>query len=167
MFIEMEADSYSITRGGKPEIYIFEKVSDQNYTKEEIRIHDNTDLPFILDEAALGTWAVKDFVSHPDCFSPDQQSFSKEALFFESVSFQSDGKAFAGYKGRPVVALEWTSHYLLDSQNALAEAYTIRKIDGVEYLFIEWKSGDYYFAKKQPKYYVFTRKGKPDSSQHG
>lgn len=158
LFIEMKDDFYSISRGGKPEVYVFEKVSGQVYTKEEIRIHDDTDMPFVSDAAVLGTWTAKDFVEHPDCFLTDKQNFPQDGLFFESIRFEDNGSASVWYKGKPAVSLHWTNGYLLDQKNEIAEAYTIRRIDKADYLFIEWKSGDYLFGGKIPQWYVFGRK---------
>ena len=136
---------------------MFEKVSDQEYTQDEIRIHDRTDMPFVPDPAALGKWIVQDLVDHPDCFSPGVQNFPKDGLFFRSISLEDNGNALVQYKGKPVSPLKWTNGFLLDQKNSIAEAYVVRRIDGVEYLLIEWKSGDYLFGGRRPDWYVFTR----------
>lgn len=38
-----------------------------------------------------------------------------------------------------------------------ASAYEIKTIDGKEYLFKEWKCGDYSFGGGRVYFYVFTR----------
>jgi bla regulator protein BlaR1 len=38
-----------------------------------------------------------------------------------------------------------------------ASHYTIKKIKGSEYLFMEWKSGDYTIRGMKPAYYVMRR----------
>lgn len=53
--------------------------------------------------------------------------------------------------------LEWTKGILLDKRAEIAEAYSICDINGKEYMFIEWKNGDYQFAGRTPDYYVFER----------
>lgn len=35
--------------------------------------------------------------------------------------------------------------------------YQIETINEVEYLFMEWKSGDYTYGGKVPSYYVFKK----------
>ncbi|HIU30071.1 MAG TPA: MerR family transcriptional regulator [Candidatus Egerieisoma faecipullorum] len=157
MFVEMKDDFYSISRGGKPEIYVFEKILDKEYSKEEIRIYDNTDIPFTPDAFVIGTWIVTDFVDSPDCFAKNKQNFPQEALFFESVTFHDNGKAIVQCKERSAFTVKWTNGYLLDQKNAIAESYVTRKIDGTEYLFVEWKSGDYLFGGRNPQWYVFMR----------
>lgn len=61
------------------------------------------------------------------------------------------------YQGKKPITLEWTKGILLDKHVELAEFYEFKTIDGHDYLFIEWKSGDYVFGGHTPKYYVFKR----------
>ena len=51
----------------------------------------------------------------------------------------------------------WTKGFVLRKWNHTACAYQLCQIDGVEYLFVEWKSGDYTYGGLEPQYYVFTR----------
>lgn len=51
----------------------------------------------------------------------------------------------------------WTKGYVLRKWNRTACAYEIREIDGVEYLIMEWKSGDYRWGGFETDYYVFVR----------
>lgn len=53
--------------------------------------------------------------------------------------------------------VNWTKGTLLEKNNKLAPAYEMKIINGKEYLFIEWKSGDYQFGGRKPYYYVFIR----------
>jgi hypothetical protein len=46
---------------------------------------------------------------------------------------------------------------LLDARNETAEAYSVKNINGKDYLFVEWKSGDYTFGGRKPYWYVFVR----------
>ena len=51
----------------------------------------------------------------------------------------------------------WTKGLILNRNSKTACAYEIRQIDGQEYLFREWKPGDYAFCGRVC-WYVFTRK---------
>jgi hypothetical protein len=46
---------------------------------------------------------------------------------------------------------------LLNSQSKTASRYTFKDIDGVKYMFLEWKSGDYTLRDMKPEYYVLMR----------
>ncbi|MPM90777.1 hypothetical protein SDC9_137899 [bioreactor metagenome] len=157
MFIEMNDDYYRISHGGKPEIYVFEKISDKEYSRNNIRICDNTDMPFVFDAEVLGKWVVKDLIDSPDGFDPNTQKFPADGLFAKSVCFEKDGEAFSQYGEKPLYKQKWTKGFLLDEHNSISEAYHIREIDGVKYLFLEWKSGDYQFGGHKPYWHVFTR----------
>ena len=45
----------------------------------------------------------------------------------------------------------------LRKYNASACEYEIRTVDGMDYLLIEWKSGDYRWGGFDTNYYIFVR----------
>ncbi len=155
MFIEMK-NYHNESRGGEPLIYVYRKIDSREYKKEEIRIRDNVNYPFINDDAVLGKWKVYDFGCDMDDYDPANRYWKGE-LFFKSVEFAADGKAAAVYGDRAPVSLEWTKGILLNKYAEKAEAYNICNIEGKDYMFIEWKSGDYVFGGRAPRYYVFVR----------
>jgi len=158
LFLEMK-DYENEARGGVPTIWIYKKVSDKEFSRNDIRIRDNVDFAFESDVRIIGRWIVNDFVLEADNFNPSVQNFTKEQLFFISAEFKVDGSCIETLE--PTVnrtyAVEWTKVTLLDKKHELASAYEIRIYDGTEYLFIEWKSGDYEFGGRKPYYYVFIR----------
>lgn len=155
MFIEMKDYQYALC-GGESVIYVFRKVDGREYTKEDIRIRDNVNYPFINDEAVLGKWKVCDFGCNMDDFDPENRYWKNE-LFFKSVEFSADGKASAVYGDRAPFVLEWTKGILLNKYAEKAEAYNICNIKGKDYMFMEWKSGDYQFGGRAPRHYVFEK----------
>ncbi len=51
----------------------------------------------------------------------------------------------------------WTRGYILNLVREIAEGYEIVEQDGVEYLLMEWKNGDYvYGRRKELSYYIFV-----------
>ncbi|WP_058304256.1 MerR family transcriptional regulator [Gorillibacterium timonense] len=160
MFLHMK-DYEHEARGGMPIVWVYEKVSDRAFSRDEIRIRDNTDYPFVPDETLLGSWKVRDFVLNPMDFDPAKQSFPKEELYFERIEFKKDGRAIAKYGQKEPYERSWTKGLLLDSNNEIAETYEVRRIDETDYLFVEWKSGDYTYGGKQPYWYVMVRSATP------
>ncbi len=141
----------------KKNCYVFEKASDQAYSKDAIRIYDDVELPFIRDSAVVGNWYSYDFVRTIEEFDPEHRSWQGE-LFFKKITFAEDGRAACYYGEASTPYMQnWTANTLIDHHRRLAEAYQLLTIDGREYLFIEWKSGDYIYAKREPRCYVFTR----------
>jgi bla regulator protein BlaR1 len=107
---------------------------------------DRIDYPFVGDPAVLGGWRAVDFVRRPDLFHPGARQF-RGNLFLKELHFL-DG-------GRTSMAFRWTKGFLLHDGNHTASHYEIRALDGADYLFMEWKSGDYVLRGARPNYYVF------------
>lgn len=154
LFLEMK-DYWHEVRGGKPIIFVYRKLDDHAYTKDELRRRDNVDLPFVPDKAVFGKWRAIDYVCDKNTFDPSS-SYWKEDLFFKDIIFREDGKADVHYGEEPYT-LDYTNGLLLDKRMEFAHAYETAVIDGVEYLFIEWKNGDYAFGGRKPDSYVFLR----------
>jgi len=52
----------------------------------------------------------------------------------------------------------WTKGLILDKGQQTASAYEIKEIDGVTYMFFEWKTEDYFYRDLKPYYYVLRKK---------
>ncbi len=156
MFVEFK--SYEYRRGGKPTVLVLKQLDNEEYTVNEIARKDDIDLPFVNDRAVLGKWQARDFCRSVEEFEPSKPS--KENLFFKSIEFKENGEVISIYGDKPICGEHmqtWTKGYVLRKWNHTACAYKISKIDDTEYLFVEWKSGDYTYGGLEPKYYVFTR----------
>jgi hypothetical protein len=115
---------------------------------EDGRIVDKTDYPFVNDPALIGTWETVDFVSEIDDFRPGVQSW-QGSLRLKEVTF------FVG--GRTSRAWRWTKGLVIHDGDRTAAKYQVEEIDGSEYMFLEWKSGDYTIRRMKPKYYVLRK----------
>ncbi len=144
---------------GSPEIWVYEQTEDKHYiSQEEFRRYDNIDYPFINDEDVLGTWKVRDFLINKEDFNVKKQNWPKDDLFVLAAEFQSNGVYIATTKnGTNSVTSVWTKGLVLNRREKTASAYEITTIDGKEYLFRQWKSGDYSFGGGRVYWYVFTK----------
>lgn len=156
MFLEMHYNSYYTLHGGKPHICVYKKSDSIVRTSNDIRVRDNVDLTFMLDKRVVGKWTVCDFCRKTEEFDPKTKCW-EDGLFFNAVEFSEDGKAKTTFDTKKPFTVDWTKGFLLDKKKETASAYEIKELDGREYLFIEWKSGDYIFGKRKPCYYVFSR----------
>ncbi len=128
---------------------------------------DDTDLPILPDTLVQGAWESVDFVNHPAEFLPDNSQTKRTDLWILDIAFRPDNQCvrrFSSKKGVIDQILTYTRTETGDHRGAVlhvgayvAEAYDIRCIDGVEYLFLEHKSGDYVFGGIPPAWYVFRR----------
>ena len=159
LFLEMTDCGDSGIGFDVPEIWVYEKADDRHYaSKEEFRRCDHIDYPFVNDENVLGKWKVRDFVIRKEDFAPDKQNLKQEDLFVFSAEFRENGVYISTTQnGANSVTSVWTKGFVLNRREKTASAYEIKTIDGKEYLFREWKCGDYSFGGGRVYFYVFTR----------
>ena len=159
MFVSFK--SFDYRRGGRPTTLVLRRLDHRAYKEEDIRRKDPVDLPFVPDEHILGSWRAVAFCGNKEDFDPDFCN-EQEPLYFAKVEFFPDGQVTSYYAhGTEVIGSEemqtWTKGYLLRKWNQTACAYVIREINGKDYLFLEWKSGDYRWGDFDTDYYVFVR----------
>ena len=142
-----------------PEIWVYEQIEDKHYTsQEEFQRCDNIDYPFINDENVLGVWKVRDFLINREDFDVKKQNWPVDNLFVLSAEFKNSGEFVLTTKeATNGFTLAWTNGLVLNKHEKVASAYEIVTIDGKEYLFKEWKTGDYSFGGGRVYWYVFTR----------
>jgi len=141
LFFEWKSGDYTCL-GMKPKYYVLRKVAN-------IRT-DDTNLPFKNDKKVIGKWKAIDFVFDTEDFTPAQK-YWKGDLYLKTLTLLPKGKT-------PMSpAITWTKGKILDHNDKTASAYEIKKIGGKEYMFFEWKSGDYTFRGMKPAYYVLER----------
>lgn len=141
MFFEWKSGDYTI-RHMKPQYYVLKKTAGVR--------RDNINLPFRDDPAVVGEWLAVDFVESPEKFSPASRAWRGD-LYLKELVFLPKGKG-----GKPWWT--WTKGVVMHSGDKTASKYEIKKIGGADYLFFEWKSGDYVFRGARPFYYVLKKK---------
>lgn len=140
-----------------PHLWVYEKVSSEAFKAADIKICDNIDYPFILDENVLGNWAVCDFYAkNIESFDPNIQKRNQDRLYVKSIEFIADGQCIYTTTDKNFT-VDWTKGLVLNKYTQTAPAYKIISVDNKEYLLLEWKSGDYTFGGRQINWYVFTR----------
>lgn len=144
LFFEWKSGDYACL-GLKPAYYVLRKAGD-------VRV-DDINLPFKNDAQAIGQWKAVDFVMEPSQFTPGEK-FWKGDLYLKTLTLQPGGKT-------PMSpAITWTKGHILHKGDQTNSAYEIKNINGKEYMFFEWKSGDYVYRGRKPAYYVLEKVGK-------
>ena len=141
---------------------LYRQIDTVAYTEYTIRVNvDNTDLPFVDDESVRGEWVVMDLVCKISDFDPNKNNFENHNLWIRGIKFLPRGictKTVKAGDGSLVnMTLKYTKGLVLNSREMTAEKYRIKVIDGKEYLFIQHKSGDYFYGGMTPYWYVFER----------
>lgn len=147
-----------VSRGGIPVYLLLKKVDSNKYSAESIARKDDINKPFINDEHIIGKWKAHSFLCNKDEFSQEREPI--DDLYFKELDFFSEGNCRCVYadtvfEGEDTVV--WTKNYLLRKWNWSACEYEIRTVNGIDYMIIEWKSGDYRYGGFDTNYYVFTR----------
>ena len=105
---------------------------------------------FENDPQVLGEWESVDFVANISDFKLGNKSWEGD-LFLEEFEFNKNGSTHKPF-------WTWTKGHVYHSGDKTDAKYTIKKIDGNEYLFLEWMSGDVTIRGQKPKYYVLKKK---------
>lgn len=109
--------------------------------------------PFVDDPAVIGKWRSVDFVAAAEDFVPGKPK-SRGELFLKELTFLPGGKTPQSY-------WTWTRGKLYHRGDQTTAGYALRTIDGKDYLFLEWMSGDVVLLKMKPKLYVLARDSQP------
>jgi len=114
---------------------------------------DDVNIPFINDPKVLGNWVSVEFVENVVDFSGPTGEI-EDTLYLRTLDFRENGEAdlnnLKGYL--------WSKGCIVNPYEQTTSQYMIKEINGRDYLFYEWKSGDYRFGYAKPQYYVFERK---------
>lgn len=150
---EENNDFLFVESSDKQQIYVLKKTSDKHFHINEIGQRDNINLPFIADDRVLGRWKSICFVNNADDFDPNN---SDNELWLKETNFYPNGRVVRIYSDESWED-KWTKGFVLDCKKSTASQYTFKSIDNIEYLFVEWKMGNYVYGGAKPGYYVFTR----------
>lgn len=156
MFVKLK--SYDYMQSGLTTLLVLRQLDKKRYSASEIAKKDNINIPFANDETVIGKWKAVGFAENKEDFC--HKSKSSFELYFKEIEFLPGGECISIYKDEIISGRdmqEWTNGYLLRKWNSSACAYEIKSIDDKEYLFIEWKSGDYRFGGFETDYYIFER----------
>ena len=145
-------------RGGQPTILALRQIDNNEYTPEMIAKKDDIDKPFVYDEKIIGKWCAYSFLGNKSEFPQPEEDIND--LYFKEIEFFADGNCRCVYEDdifEGTNTISWTKNYLLRKWNWSACEYEIRTHNDIEYMIIEWKSGDYRFGGFDTNYYVFVR----------
>lgn len=135
---------------------VFNRVDSKEYTKDEISKKDNTDMPFVLDKIAVGSWTAVEWIGidKKDSYVPSE---NKRELFLKGLSLLENGDCFIEYASGEIAKNNWTKNYILSHRCHLASNFIIKDLDEGTYLIMDWKSGDYVYGGEIYGCYVFKK----------
>lgn len=166
MYIEMRFQTY-LLYGGAPECWVLRQKDHRRYTRQDIRRKDPIPQAPADDFRVIGTWQVCDLVRRPEDFIPGRPNpaFPHDALFWRRARFLPDGEMYNTFRSvndmKPYTdgpqVWRWVTGNVICNSVSTASMYRFQEYQGVEYLLIQWKSGDYTYGGDDPYWYVFQR----------
>lgn len=107
-------------------------------------------IPFVNDPNIIGQWKSVDFVHNLNDFVPGQKKWQWD-LWYKGQTFFEGGRTNNEFK--------WTKGLLININpfSQTVSHYLIKPINGIPYLFLEWKSGDYTILHRKPSWYVMVK----------
>lgn len=169
MFIEMRFQTY-LLYGGQPEYWVLRQTDHRHYTRRDIRRKDPIPQAPADDSRVIGTWEVCDLLRNHEDFVPGvpNPAFPHDALFWRRAQFLPGGEmrnTFCNIGENPYTdgpeVWRWVTGNVICNPASTASMYRLKRYEGTEYLFIQWKSGDYTYGGEAPYWYVFQRKAEP------
>lgn len=161
MIIQFMSDE-CIDNGEDTLLLLYRQIDTVAYTEHQIRPNiDKTDLPFVDDESVHGEWIVSDYVPDISDFDPDERYSEDENIYMVAIKFLPRGiciRTVRSMSGNTTFTLRYTKGFVLNDKEMTAEEYQIKSIEGKDFLFVQHKSGDYFYGGMIPHYYVFERK---------
>ncbi|MFL0194139.1 M56 family metallopeptidase [Clostridium sp. WILCCON 0269] len=163
MFFEWKSGDYTML-GMKPSYYVLKKISSipsltTNIQGKEVTTKtDKIDYPFVNDSKVIGKWESVDFIEKIQDFKPGVQQWSGD-LFIDDLIFNNNGKIDIKVSNNNTVSstFSWTKGLIINTDIKTASKYVIQKINGTNYMFFEWKNGDYVERGAVPYYYVLKQ----------
>lgn len=156
---EINGESYlflEIKNEDEEFIEVLKKVSSKEFKVSDFKIKENINLPFINDEYVIGNWQSVGFVENIDDFSLNENY--EDYLWLKSINFKENGEVIRKYfNDKTNWEDKWTKGYLIDQVKEVVSNYIIKNINGEDYMFIEWKMGNYIYGGLKPWYYVLKK----------
>ena len=136
---------------------VYQKLDSKQYDANDIKIVDDTNIPFIEDEKVVGFWKAFDFIDKKEKFDANNK-FWKFDMWLDEYIFKPNGTLlFKTSKSEKYNEINYTKNYVIDKNMSTVSEYEIKEVEGKMFLILEWKSGDYSFGGRINGYYVFVK----------
>ena len=110
---------------------------------------------FELDEQVLGKWTSVDFVKTINDFNPSKQNW-RDTLFLQGLDFEPSEIVIFTFMAGQRAPNRWSRGEIYYNDERPSR-YDVRHINGENYLFMEWISGDVTIRGQEPYYYVLKK----------
>ncbi len=122
----------------------------------------DSEYKFVSDPNVIGEWTAVDYVNDIENWVYDSSKATDE-LWLQKTEFKSDGSYICHRNDNYIITnWKWTYGQTLVADGGWDKCrigrYYLYNIDGEEFLFVEWKSGDYINSEEnRTGWYVFKK----------
>lgn len=142
-------------------VAVYEKDDDKKYTIDEIRKKDYFNEYYVKDYKIMGFWKTIEYLPKDKKFNYRnvKNNLSVDFKLTQLVVNSETNEVFAHVDNETKI-LKYTKNYILNLAVEDTKCkYEYRRINGKEYLFVEWKDEDYIFNNKIEGYYILEKIG--------
>lgn len=141
-------------------IAVYEKENNKKYTIEEIRRKDKFNGYYKQDYRLIGFWKTVDFIKIGQKFNYKIRKNKGEFELQRITVNPEDNSILICTKSQEPRLSKYTKNYILNlSVPDTMCNYMYNRINGKEYITVEWKTDDYIYGKKLFGYYVLEKIG--------
>ena len=141
-------------------VAVYEKENGKKYTIDEIRKKDKFNGYFKEDIKLIGFWETVDFIKQGQKFNYKFKRCNEEFELQRLTVNPKDNTVIIYKKDKEPRISKYTKEYILDLDKPDTMCkYMYQRINGKEYIIVEWKTEDYIFGNKIYGYYVLVKKG--------
>ena len=141
-------------------VAVYEKENNNRYNIDDIRKKDKFNGFFKEDNKLIGFWNTVDFIKKGQNFNYKFKKSQKEFLLERLTVNPIDNSVIIYSKNKKPRLSKYTKKYIFDLEELDTVCkYEYKRINGNEYIFVEWKDSDYVFNNTLNGYYVLEKVG--------
>ena len=141
-------------------VAVYEKENNNRYNIDDIRKKDKFNGFFKEDNKLIGFWNTVDFIKKGQNFNYKFKKYQKEFLLERLTVNPIDNSVIIYSKNKKPRLSKYTKKYIFDLEELDTVCkYEYKRINGNEYIFVEWKDSDYVFNNTLNGYYVLEKVG--------
>lgn len=140
-------------------VAVYERENNKKYTIDDIRKRDYFNGFYKEDYKIMGFWKAIDFVKNGKRFNYRNNEIKDKFDLEQIIVSPNENEVIVNIKQKTKV-LKYTKNYILDmAWPDTKYRYEYKRINGKEYMFLEWKDEDYIFNNIIEGYYVLEKIG--------
>lgn len=142
-------------------VAVYEKENNKKYEEDEIGKRDFFNGYYVNDYKIIGFWKAIQYLPKDKKFNYRNIDINIDMnLKLTQLIINPEENEVIAHINNETKILKYTKNYILDLVVKDTKCkYEYKKVNGKEYLFLEWKDEDYIYNNKIEKYYILEKIG--------